>query len=136
MKKLLKSILFTIIFAVLALVIMIYIPKPSRMFVKETKIEKIVYSCFTKRISGTIPEESYDELFKALNKSFIFTRAAKLKQASLDRIIIYYEDGSTAQICSTHVGWNKLSIYKNTFDFSICLDMIVDVGPFEPINLC
>ena len=130
MKK--KRVIFIVLISALLLVLLlIYSPKPSTIFVKKKDINKIEYVCYTSKYYGVIEEENYDILFDNLNESYIFTRLAQIKQMSADRIIIYYNDGSSSIISSTHVGTNVLFIYKNTFDFSIMDSLVSEKIPLE-----
>ncbi len=127
-----KRTIFIVLICILSLVLLlIYCPKPASIFVKKKNINKIECIYYTRKYRGVIEENNYDLLFDNLNKSFIYTRLASLKQMSADRIIIYYNDGSSSIISSTHVGTNKLTIYKNTFDFSIVESLISEKTPLD-----
>ena len=127
-----KRTIFIVLICILSLVLLlIYCPKPASIFVKKKNKNKIECIYYTRKYRGVIEENNYDLLFDNLNKSFIYTRLASLKQMSADRIIIYYNDGSSSIISSTHVGTNKLTIYKNTFDFSIVESLISEKTPLD-----
>jgi len=123
-----KKLLLIVGALILAVAVFIYCPK--KLCFSKRNIEKIVYTdrygtIDTKGYYANIDPQYYDELLTNINHSWVFTRIDEQRSPVRYRIAIYYKNGSEKMIYDmAEVSGIPFYIYKNTFDFSVCLKMI------------